>query len=374
MKQLIFTLLTVVTLASCKQAQKITDAISKPSAKTVFERDFKDNDSLFQRYENHYLNAQNNTLELELPTSIQSKSDTSNFYILAYTLNLQHGERFKLEANSDVDSLQLAIDIFQFENDSIVAIKPVVSNTPESNTITFEVSTTNSYKLVVFSNKKHHKNFSIKLFTEPTLVFPVSGKNNKAVQSFWGATRSGGKRSHEGIDIFAKRGTPVIAATNGFITSTGNRGLGGKQVWLRDGIFGQSLYYAHLDSIAVSRGNTVTAGDTLGFVGNTGNAKTTSPHLHFGIYTKKGAIDPYPFVKQTASTEFENYALSSRGETRLQKNELRISPDVKSKKLEDLKVATPVEILSQTRSWFHIRVNDTLEGFMHESLIQELND
>ncbi|MHA7944546.1 peptidoglycan DD-metalloendopeptidase family protein [Formosa sp. 3Alg 14/1] len=374
MKHFIIILLTLVVLASCKQAQKITDAISKPSAKTVFERDFKDNDSIFKHYENRYYNAQNNDLQVELPATIQSKSDTSKLNILAYTLKLQQGERFKLESNSAPDSLQLAIDIFPFENDSIVAEKPTASNTVESNNMSFDVSASNRYKLVVFSNRKHHKNFSLKLFTEPTMAFPVHGKNNSAVQSFWGASRGGGKRSHEGIDIFAKRGTPVVASTDGFVYNTGNRGLGGKQVWLRDGIFGQSLYYAHLDSIAVPSGRSVKVGDTLGFVGNTGNAKTTSPHLHFGIYTQKGAVDPYPFVKETEAPKFESYTMSSLGETRLNNNELRVSPAVKSEKIKDLKVATPVEILSKTQNWFHIRVNDTLEGFMHESLITELED
>ena len=72
--------------------------------------------------------------------------------------------------------------------------------------------------------------------------------------------------------------------------------VGGKVVWLRD-TFGNSLYYAHLDSQAVSSGMRVDVGDTLGFVGNTGNARTTPPHLHFGVYRRgEGPVDPYWFV------------------------------------------------------------------------------
>nr|WP_262902899.1 M23 family metallopeptidase [Salegentibacter lacus] len=84
----------------------------------------------------------------------------------------------------------------------------------------------------------------------PAYLFPVSEGINANVQSYWGANRDGGARSHEGIDIFAKRGTPVVAATNGSIGYKGEKGLGGKQVWLRDRKRNQSLYYAHLDSIA----------------------------------------------------------------------------------------------------------------------------
>ncbi|WP_318498253.1 hypothetical protein [Formosa sp. PL04] len=204
MKKLIIIFLTFLIVASCKQTQKITDAISKPTAKAVFERNFKDNDSLFQLYNRTYSKAQNNNLELELPTIIHSKSDTSRFKILAYTLHLRHGERFKLESNIEADSLQLVIDVYAFDNDSIVSKKTVVSNAPGSNTISFDVASSNRYKVVIIPHQDIRKNFSIKLFTEPTYAFPVSGKDNSAIQSFWGATRSGGKRSHEGIKTVAR--------------------------------------------------------------------------------------------------------------------------------------------------------------------------
>src|SRR5690606_22442431 len=99
--------------------------------------------------------------------------------------------------------------------------------------------------------------FQIEIYTQSSLAFPVAGVSDKAIQSFWGNPRSGGTRVHEGIDIFAPRSTPVVAVTDGYISFTGERGLGGKQVWLRDGIFEVSYYYAHLDSIKVSTSNKV---------------------------------------------------------------------------------------------------------------------
>src|SRR5690606_29891858 len=126
--------------------------------------------------------------------------------------------------------------------------------------------------------------FRIKMRTQPVYQFPVAGAKNTSIQSFWGANRDGGRRSHEGIDIFAPRENPVIAVTDGYVTSTGERGQGRKQVWLRDQKRNPSLYYANLDSIANEGRRSVKTGDTLGFVGNTGNARTTPPHLHFGIY------------------------------------------------------------------------------------------
>ena len=359
----------LLILASCQHVQQVSDAITNPSARDVFEREIKGNDSLYKIYEYQYNIAKQNQLQLELPVTLSSKSDSIQLKILSYTIELKRGERFKLQSNRHADSLRLFIDLFDFKNDSMVSKKPIVSNQPMSNTIELDVTKDGKYKVVICSDIINTVDFGLAMFTTPSLNFPVSGKENSAIQSFWGASRSGGKRSHQGIDIFANRGTPAIAAANGYISNTGNRGLGGKQVWLRDGLLGQSLYYAHLDSITVYRGMRVKRGDTLGLVGNTGNAKTTKPHLHFGIYTSTGAIDPLPFVKLRTPPKIENQKINSIGNTKLNVNELRIGAGIRNKKLTDLDRNLKIDILARTDSWFHIKINDTLQGFMHETLI-----
>lgn len=99
------------------------------------------------------------------------------------------------------------------------------------------------------------------------------------------------------MDIFAARGTPVTAVINGYVRiGTGARS--GEHVWLSGSMIGLGSalhYYAHLDSFAES-GDKVKKGDILGYVGNTGNAITMPPHLHFGIYSG-GPVDPAPFLK-----------------------------------------------------------------------------
>lgn len=139
--------------------------------------------------------------------------------------------------------------------------------------------------------------YELSIVTGPSLKFPVSGKSAR-VGSFWGAARDAGARSHEGIDIFAPKRTPVIAAAKGKVTSVGENKLGGKVVWLRPDKKDYTLYYAHLDEQLVRMGGEINEGDTIGLVGNTGNALNTTHHLHFGIYTSGGAIDPLPFVNQ----------------------------------------------------------------------------
>lgn len=140
--------------------------------------------------------------------------------------------------------------------------------------------------------------YELSVAVGPSIGFPVSGSKAR-VGSFWGATRDGGKRRHEGIDIFAKKLTPVVAATDGLVIGVHNGGIGGKTVWLRSFDGNLTFYYAHLHKQMVHTGQLVKKGKVLGLVGNTGNAKTTPAHLHFGIYTLRGAIDPYPFVDRT---------------------------------------------------------------------------
>ncbi len=134
-------------------------------------------------------------------------------------------------------------------------------------------------------------------------MFPVAGKKNH-VGSFWGDARDGGRRSHRGIDIFARKGTPVVAIADGVISSSGTDSLGGKVIKLRPSWKLWIAYYAHLDTQIVKEGTHVRKGQVIGTVGNTGNARTTPAHLHFGMYTIFGAIDPLPFVKSAPRTRY----------------------------------------------------------------------
>lgn len=128
-------------------------------------------------------------------------------------------------------------------------------------------------------------------------IFPVKGKQKKDIISFYGDKRAGGKRKHEGVDIPADRGTPVLAITDGEIVKVANKGNGGKQVWLKAKYGHRKFFYAHLDEQLVEEGQHVKKGDVIATVGNTGNARHTLPHLHFGIYEgRRKTVDPMPFI------------------------------------------------------------------------------
>ena len=128
---------------------------------------------------------------------------------------------------------------------------------------------------------------------------PVAGGRIPALTDTWGGPRDGGRR-HQGTDIFAERGTPVLSATDGIVLRIGEYGIGGRHAWVL-GPGGERHYYAHLDDWApgLHAWQRVRTGDTLGTVGNTGNARTTPPHLHFGIYNQTGALNPHPRLPLT---------------------------------------------------------------------------
>lgn len=133
-----------------------------------------------------------------------------------------------------------------------------------------------------------------------SVSMPVDGVRPTALRDNWHAPRDGGARRHEGLDIFAPRGRAVRAATEGIVLNVGNNRLGGQVVWVL-GPGGQRHYYAHLDRFSdVRRGQRVASGNVLGYVGTTGNARGTPPHLHYGIYTNAGAINPYPLLVRHA--------------------------------------------------------------------------
>ena len=124
------------------------------------------------------------------------------------------------------------------------------------------------------------------------IAIPIRGVKKFQIADTWQAPR-GSARKHQGQDIFAKKGTPVYSATDGFVVRVGESRLGGNTVFVM-GAGGRVYYYAHLDSFrpGLAHGEQVSRDSVIGYVGSTGNAKGTPPHLHFGVYTLGGAINP----------------------------------------------------------------------------------
>ena len=134
------------------------------------------------------------------------------------------------------------------------------------------------------------------------VVMPVVGVEPDELYDSYRTRRSGG-RTHLAIDVFAPRGTPVVAITDGTLESVGRNTLGGNVIWLRSASGRYAFYYAHLDAHTpgLARGQTVARGDTLGTVGTTGNAQATPPHLHLQMVLRAGGretpMNPYGLLR-----------------------------------------------------------------------------
>jgi len=140
-------------------------------------------------------------------------------------------------------------------------------------------------------------------------VVPVKAVSRQALTPSFGAPRYFGP--HEGIDIPAPAGTPVLAAAAGVVIGNRRTAIGGNVLWVM-GTGRRLYYYAHLRELApgMHMGRRVAAGERIGSVGNTGDAATTPPHLHFAIYEVRSQfypmryrpIDPYPLLVENDRT------------------------------------------------------------------------
>ena len=133
--------------------------------------------------------------------------------------------------------------------------------------------------------------------TSEGYVFPVTGGTSNDFSDDYGGARAD-TGWHHGNDIFAASGTPLVAVADGTLSKVGVNHLGGNRLWLTDDR-GTAYYYAHLSAYApgITDGVRVRAGQVIGFVGNTGDAISTPPHLHFEVHPGNGdSVDPYPYL------------------------------------------------------------------------------
>lgn len=145
--------------------------------------------------------------------------------------------------------------------------------------------------------------------------FPVAGRARYSDD--WHAPRGTPSfHLHEGVDVFADRGTPVVAVASGTIDRIRmGTAIGGNTVWLAADD-GTEYYYAHLDRVVASLdvGDRVGVGEVLGTVGNTGNAATTPPHLHFQVHPGGGApVPPVPLLDTWLAEIRDRFGLDASG-------------------------------------------------------------
>ncbi|TVR71089.1 MAG: M23 family metallopeptidase [Spirochaetaceae bacterium] len=224
---------------------------------------------------------------------------------VSYRFPLRRGRRVRIEIETDTE--RYFADLFRVPAPEDNREEPVlVASRPErGDRIELEARRDRFYLLRIQPELLRGGRFRVRIIAEASLAFPVEGVGPERILSFYGDSRGGGSRIHEGVDIFAPRGTPLLATSDAVVFRVGWRDRGGNIVSLRDEERDLMIYYAHLEEQLVTTGQRVSAGDVIGTVGNTGNAIHTPPHLHIGIYQGgwRGAVDPWEYLVDPAVTE-----------------------------------------------------------------------
>jgi peptidoglycan LD-endopeptidase LytH len=290
-----------------------------------------------------------------------------------WQFSLAHGRRLVINVETiAADPLPLYLDLFE-RRGSPAELHLVASADDGAGQLEFEPERDGTFVLRLQPELLRGGRFTITEETTATLTFPIAGRDGRSIASSFGDPRDAGARTHQGIDIFAPRGTPVVAAAAGWVSSASTNPLGGNVVWIRTSR-GQSHYYAHLDQQRVGAGTHVREGEPIGTVGNTGNARTTAPHLHFGIY-RGGAIDPFPFVftemnrlaPVTADTDALGSWRRASGIVRL-----RAAPAATAPIVRELPQHTVVRIDGVVRDWYRVQLPDGYSGFVSERLTESM--
>ncbi|MGD2123720.1 MAG: M23 family metallopeptidase, partial [Gemmatimonadota bacterium] len=137
---------------------------------------------------------------------------------------------------------------------------------------------------------------------------------------------------------------------------------------LREADGRKSIYYAHLDEPLVEDGQQVQAGDTIGLVGNTGNARTTPPHLHFGAY-QRGAMDPWdlilPIPPEPPRVSVNLDGIGAEGHVGEDGARLRASPSTRGSIVRELSSEVGFRILGGAGEWFRVVLQGGESGFVH---------
>jgi len=373
----------VAGLSGCEQVEQIRDARRGLTPHETYLASLADaglaETALVRDWISAGLDAVENAPRVQLPFQEEGFIAADEAGAAAYRVRIGRGQRLTGRVSlTSPDGARVFVDLFRVPEDPRDPLRPVLSVDSVPGTFRYEPWRGGDFIVRVQPELLRGGSYRVALRLEAQLAFPVVGKDSRAILSGWGVDRDAGRRRHEGVDIFARRGTPVLAPSDGVVNRVNIAPLGGKVVWLRDAARNANIYFAHLDSQAVRSGQRVSLGDTLGFVGNTGNARTTNPHLHFGIYRRgEGAVDPAPFLRTPTGTLAEVEADLARLGTWVRMRDegvrLRQAPFLRADIRRELGRYTPLRVLAGSGDWYRVRLPDGAEGYVAARLTEPLD-
>jgi murein DD-endopeptidase MepM/ murein hydrolase activator NlpD len=296
--------------------------------------------------------------------------DSAKAFAMGYRFRVARGQRMeaRVELNEN-HSFQIFADLFRLSDDTETGPVHVASVAEDELRLEFEPRRDGEYLLRLQAELLRGGECSVIIRNAPSLEFPVQDRDTGAILSGFGVPREAGRRQHHGVDIFAPRHTPVVATSRAFVRRVTDWKLGGRVVWLHDRERNLHLYYAHLETQEVEEDTWVELGETIGTVGNSGNARTTAPHLHFGIYVRgEGPLDPHPFIHRPEQTpkkvSVELDMLGSWARTIVKEISLRPVPDLRAPAIKELDLHTPLLVWAGTGSLFRVSLPDGLSGYV----------
>jgi len=330
---------------------------------------------------NPIVNAWLNAAEYSLnnPLNVGGNfSERGRFYkndstATSYLVDIKRGQKINVSLNNLNNNFNVYMDLWE-AGDTAIRKTPAFITASDTGRNTIEYAATKDEKIIIRFQQdlSAQSEYEFEIKTGPVFSFPISPSVKSNIGSLWGDARDAGVRKHEGIDIFAAKNSPAVAVADGIISSVSENELGGKVVFLRPANMNYNVYYAHLDSQLVEEGQRVVKGQTIGLVGNTGNARTTAAHLHFGIYTITGAIDPLLFVKpvtnfKKASSTFplKNNFVTVR--------QAKLLNDITAKKaIHNIIKNAPVKVYAVADNYYRVATADGKKGFILKSDVRQL--
>jgi murein DD-endopeptidase MepM/ murein hydrolase activator NlpD len=313
-------------------------------------------------------------LEITLPHEEIFYVDPSEATAVAYRFEVKRGQRIEVDVFFNGQKpCRLFIDSFRIRGESWEEWLHVASANESEKRLEYEPRMDAQYVIRLQPELLRGGQFRVTLRKVAALEFPVQGKDSRSIGSGFGAPRDGGRRKHHGVDIFARRHTPVLAPSDALVQRVRESDIGGLNLWLLDSKRQIRLYFAHLQTQDVQENMHVKTGQQIGTVGNTGNARTTPPHLHFGIYAR-GPVDPAPYITKVPDTpqkvSADTSLLGRWIRTRSKNVSLLNSADRNPPSSAILDLHFPMKAVAATKGMYRVLLPDGTSGYIREKNIE----
>lgn len=360
--------LSTTILYSCKSGSM---NLFKPSSPhEIYQRKLiaagLDRSSLGLSWINSSLTSNDKALNISIPYKetgyFPADKTPSHFYKFAAV----KGQKISISLDKkSANTSPIYLDVWEIKDSKI--LNHIASADTLGSVLELDIRDSGAYLLRMQPELLQSWGYTLEITSGPSLGFPTkTGGNN--IKSFWGDGRENNVRKHEGVDIFGSFRSPVLATSDGRVTRVNENNLGGKVIWFKPKGKDYTLYYAHLDEQIAIEGQEFLAGETLGLMGNTGNAKSTPTHLHFGIYTSSGAIDPFPFINPDLKVPANISApISNLNKTLRTKSDQILKGTSAQNSNRDLPKGTIVKISAASGNGYRVILPNGAVGFLNSS-------